>query len=40
VEHFYRMAEVGVFADDERVELIEGEIVDPAPLAALLASSK
>ena len=28
VEHFYRMADAGVFADGERVELVEGEIVD------------
>jgi Uma2 family endonuclease len=32
VEHFYRMAEVGVFAEDERVELIEGEIIDVPPM--------
>ena len=32
VEHFYRMAEVGVFARDERVELIEGEIIDVPPM--------
>jgi hypothetical protein len=27
VEHFYRMAEAGLFAEDERVELIDGEII-------------
>lgn len=32
VEHYYRMAEVGVFAPDERVELIDGEIVDMPPM--------
>ena len=32
VEHFYRMAEVGLFAEDERVELIEGEIIDVPPM--------
>jgi Uma2 family endonuclease len=32
VEHFYRMAEVGLFGEDERVELIEGEIVDVPPM--------
>ena len=32
VEHFYRMAEVGLFAEDERVELIEGEIIDLPPM--------
>jgi hypothetical protein len=28
VEHFYRMAEAGLFAPDERVELLNGEIID------------
>ena len=32
VEHFYRMAEVGMFAEDERVELIDGEIIDVPPM--------
>ena len=32
VDHFYRMAEVGLFGEDERVELIEGEIVDVPPM--------
>lgn len=32
VEHFYRMAEVGLFGEDERVELVEGEIVDVPPM--------
>lgn len=32
VEHFYRMAEAGLFAEDERVELIEGEIIDVPPM--------
>jgi Uma2 family endonuclease len=32
VEHFYRMAEVGLFAENERVELIEGEIIDVPPM--------
>ena len=31
VEHYYRMGEVGLFAPDERVELIDGEIVDMPP---------
>jgi Uma2 family endonuclease len=34
VEHFYRMAEAGLFAEDERVELIEGEIIDVAPMGS------
>ena len=32
VEHYYRMAEAGLFAPDERVELIDGEIVDMPPM--------
>ena len=32
VEHFYRMAEAGVFAEDERVELIDGEVIDVPPM--------
>jgi len=27
VEEYHRMAEAGIFGEDERVELIEGEIV-------------
>jgi Uma2 family endonuclease len=32
VEHYYRMAEAGLFAPDERVELIDGEVVDMPPM--------
>ncbi len=32
VDEYYRMAEAGVLAPDARVELIEGEIVDKAPM--------
>jgi Uma2 family endonuclease len=32
VDEFYRMAEVGLLAPDARVELIEGEIIDMAPM--------
>jgi Uma2 family endonuclease len=34
VEQFYRMGDVGLFAPDERMELIEGEIIDMAPIGA------
>ena len=34
VEEYYRMAEVGVLAHDARVELIEGEVIDMAPIGS------
>ncbi len=34
VDEFYRMADVGLLAADARVELIEGGIVDMAPIGA------
>jgi Uma2 family endonuclease len=32
VDDYYRMAEVGLFAPDAKVELIDGEVMDMAPM--------
>ncbi len=32
VDEFHRMGEAGIFSEDERVELVEGEIIDMAPI--------
>jgi Uma2 family endonuclease len=39
VEQYHRMAEVGVLAHDARVELIEGVIVDMAPIGSRHAAA-
>jgi Uma2 family endonuclease len=39
VEEYYRMAEVGLLAPDAHVELIEGEIIDMAPIGTKHAAT-
>jgi len=34
VDDYYRMADAGIFSEDDRVELIEGEIVRIAPIGS------
>lgn len=34
VEDYYRMGEAGIFGEDDRVELIDGDIIDMAPIGS------
>ena len=39
VDDFYRMAEVGILRQDNRLELIEGDIIDMAPIGSVHAAT-
>ena len=34
VDDYYRMGQAGILSEDERVELIEGELIDRAPVGS------
>lgn len=37
VDEFYRMADVGIFDEDSRVELINGEVIEMSPIGKPVA---
>lgn len=38
VSEYYQMAQVGIFSEDDRVELLEGEIIEMSPISSRHAS--
>ena len=34
IEEYHKMGETGIFGEDDRVELVEGEIVEMTPIGA------
>ena len=39
VDEYHRMGEAGIFSEDDRVELLAGEIVEMSPIAPLHAGT-
>ncbi|MGH8560299.1 MAG: Uma2 family endonuclease, partial [Methylococcales bacterium] len=39
VNDYYRMGEVGILHEDDRIELIEGDLIDRAPIGSRHAST-